>query len=76
MRRWQACFLSSGNSGRRAGRERSGDRRQVCQAKNGEKLPGGGVTGAKSLKDDEGEMGEVSKGRGAFQAEGGAQIDN
>ena len=31
---------------------------------------------AKSLKDDEGEMGEVSKGRGAFRAEGGAQIDN
>lgn len=22
--RWQTCFLSSGNSGRRAGRERSG----------------------------------------------------
>lgn len=29
-----------------------------------------------SLKDDEGEMGEISEGRRAFQAEGGAQIDN
>ena len=56
-------------------------RRGVCRRRGGMgssqgKLPGGGVTWAKSLKDDEGEMGEISKGRRVLQAEGGAQIDN